>query len=220
MKRNDDTLRRMAKEERAQAGVPDHVRTAVEETLASLPETPDTNVVAMPKRKRYWKIPATVAAAFLAICLGEPPSVFDFEYRDKDKEFHRDAGITPRGFYDKYVGVDLAQEYVSLVNSPTEDKPYYQTFCIDFLGNVAEGRPVHYLNIPMNELKDLIDHHAADPLSLVLRPHDDIGYVHNIAPVPDEPAEADRPPSDAPAQIHVFFGTDTVGDLKTVFFHI
>ena len=69
MKRNDDTLRRMAKEERAQAGVPDHVRTAVEETLASLPETPDTNVVAMPKRKRYWKIPATVAAAFLAICL-------------------------------------------------------------------------------------------------------------------------------------------------------
>ena len=69
MKRNDDTLRRMANEERAQAGVPDHVRTAVEETLASLPETPDTNVVAMPKRKRYWKIPATVAAAFLAICL-------------------------------------------------------------------------------------------------------------------------------------------------------
>lgn len=69
MKRNDDTLRRMAKEERAQAGVPDYVRTAVEETLASLPETPDTNVVAMPKRKRYWKIPATVAAAFLAICL-------------------------------------------------------------------------------------------------------------------------------------------------------
>lgn len=69
MKRNDDTLRRMAKEERARAGVPDHVRTAVEETLASLPETPDTNVVAMPKRKRYWKIPATVAAAFLAICL-------------------------------------------------------------------------------------------------------------------------------------------------------
>ncbi len=69
MKLNDDMLRRMANEERKQAGVPDHVRAAVEETLASLPETPETNVVSMPQRKRYWKIPATIAAAFLAICL-------------------------------------------------------------------------------------------------------------------------------------------------------
>ena len=69
MKLNDDMLRRMANEERTQAGVPDHVRAAVEETLASLPETPETNVVSMPQRKRYWKIPATIAAAFLAICL-------------------------------------------------------------------------------------------------------------------------------------------------------
>ena len=92
----------------------------------------------------------------LCMCFGEPPKTFDFEYRDKDKEYHIDRDLTAKAFYDKYVGVDLAQEYVSLVNSPTEDKPYYQTFCIDFLGNVAEGRPVHYLNIPMNELKDLI----------------------------------------------------------------
>ncbi len=69
MKLNDDMLRRMANEERKQAGVPDHVRAAVEETLATLPETPETNVVSMPQRKRYWKIPATIAAAFLAICL-------------------------------------------------------------------------------------------------------------------------------------------------------
>jgi len=59
----------MANEERTQAGVPDHVRAAVEETLASLPETPASNVVEMPKRTRHWKIPATIAAAFLAIFL-------------------------------------------------------------------------------------------------------------------------------------------------------
>lgn len=70
MKRNDDTLRRMAQEERAKAGVPDNVRSAVEETLASLPETPEQpQVIELPKKRRYWKIPAAVAAAFLAICV-------------------------------------------------------------------------------------------------------------------------------------------------------
>ncbi len=70
MKLNDDTLRRMAQEERAEAGVPDHVRSAVEETLASLPETPEQpKVTELPKRRRYWKIPATIAAAFLAAFL-------------------------------------------------------------------------------------------------------------------------------------------------------
>ena len=42
------------------------------------------------------------------------------------------------------------------INAPTEDKPFYQTLTIDYLGNVADGRPVEYLNIPMEELKALI----------------------------------------------------------------
>ena len=90
--------------------------------------------------------------AFLAICLGEPPSVFDFEYRDKDKVFHRDAGITPKGFFDKYVGVAL-HEYVSILNAPMEERPYGQTYTIAYAGNVVEaGGPCH-LNLPLEELK-------------------------------------------------------------------
>ena len=92
----------------------------------------------------------------LAMCFGEPPKTFDFEYRDKDKEYHIDRGLTAKQFYETYVGIDMKKEYVSLTNSPTEDKPYYRMFTIDFLGNVAEGRPVQYLNIPMEELKELI----------------------------------------------------------------
>lgn len=70
MRLNDETLRKMAHEERASLDVPDRVRDAVEETLASLPETPENDkVVALPKKKRHWKIPATIAAAFLALFL-------------------------------------------------------------------------------------------------------------------------------------------------------
>ncbi len=90
------------------------------------------------------------------MCFGEPPKAFDFEYRDKDKNYHIDRNLTAKAFYDKYVGLDLENDFVSLVNSPTEDKPFYRTFAIDYLGNVADGRPVHYLNIPMEDLKSLI----------------------------------------------------------------
>ena len=56
----------------------------------------------------------------LCICLGEPPKTFTFEYRDKDNNFHREEGLTPKSFFEKYVGVDLS-DYVSLINAPTED---------------------------------------------------------------------------------------------------
>lgn len=92
----------------------------------------------------------------LCMCFGEPPKTFDFEYVDKDRNYHIDRGLTAKEFYDKYVQTDLQKEFVSVVNSPTEDKPFYQMFTIDYLGNVAEGHRVEYLNIPMEELKALI----------------------------------------------------------------
>ena len=90
----------------------------------------------------------------LVICLGEPPKTFTFEYRNKSKEFHRDAGLTPLEFYRKYVGLDL-DKYVSVINAPTRDKPYGRTFTVEYLGNVVGGRPVKYLNLPSSELKRL-----------------------------------------------------------------
>lgn len=90
----------------------------------------------------------------LVICLGEPPRSFTFEYRDKDKVFHRDADITPKQFFEKYVGLDL-NDYISVINAPTQDKPYGKTFTVDYLGNVAGGRQVKYLNLPSAEMKRL-----------------------------------------------------------------
>ncbi len=90
--------------------------------------------------------------AFLAICLGEPPSLFDFEYRDKDKQFHRDAGLTPKAFYDKYIGVAL-HDYVSILNAPMEERPYYRTYTIAYAGTVVGSEGPRHLNLPLEELK-------------------------------------------------------------------
>ncbi|NHV87639.1 C1 family peptidase, partial [Escherichia coli] len=55
----------------------------------------------------------------LVMTLGEPPKVFDFEYRNKDNEFKQDLQITPKEFYKRYVDMDL-KDYIPLINAPTK----------------------------------------------------------------------------------------------------
>lgn len=90
----------------------------------------------------------------LAICLGEPPVKFTWEYTDKDGKFGRIADVTPREFFDKYVGLDLNQ-YVSILNCPSPIRPLNHTFTVKFLNNVEGGDPVLYLNLPIERVKEL-----------------------------------------------------------------
>jgi len=90
----------------------------------------------------------------LCIFLGEPPKTFDFEYRDKDKQFHSDRNLTPQAFYKKYSAIDVT-DYISLINAPTEDKPFEKTYTVKFLGNIKGLRPIRYLNVENKDLKAL-----------------------------------------------------------------
>jgi len=90
----------------------------------------------------------------LCICLGNPPEQFVWEYRDKDKNFIRTDALTPKAFYETYVGRAL-DDYISIINAPTADKPYNRTYTVDFLGNVLGGRSVKYLNLTSEEQKAL-----------------------------------------------------------------
>ena len=90
----------------------------------------------------------------LVNCFGEPPSKFDFEYTDKDGKYHLEEGFTPKTFFNKYVkNID---DYVSIVNAPTEGKPFYKNYTIDYLNNVIEGKKIVHLNLPMERFKELI----------------------------------------------------------------
>jgi len=91
---------------------------------------------------------------FLAMNLGLPPRQFDFSYRDKDNNFHSENGLTPQAFFKKYVDLKL-DDYVSIINAPTADKPYGQSYTVEMLGNVVGSKPVRYLNIEMDRLKEL-----------------------------------------------------------------
>lgn len=89
----------------------------------------------------------------LCISLGTPPKSFTFEVRNKDKKFIRDENLTGKEFFAKYVGWNM-DDYISLINAPTADKPYHKTYTVKMLGNVKEGRPVKYLNLPIEDLKN------------------------------------------------------------------
>ena len=88
----------------------------------------------------------------LAVCLGNPPEAFDFEYVDKDKKYHADRNLTPKTFYDKYIGRDL-KDIVSIINAPTDLVPFYRTSYTEGEESIyGEFRSVR-LNLPMEEFK-------------------------------------------------------------------
>ncbi|MFR6454125.1 C1 family peptidase [Peptoniphilus lacrimalis] len=91
----------------------------------------------------------------LCISLGTPPEKFDFECRDKDNKFISYKNISPQEFLKDHVKMNL-DDYVSLINSPTKDKPFYKSYTVKYLGNVLEGHPVTYINLPIEELKKAV----------------------------------------------------------------
>ncbi|WP_417852831.1 aminopeptidase C [Weissella viridescens] len=90
----------------------------------------------------------------LAMALGIPPETFDFEYRDENNNFLQETDLTPQSFFKKYIDIDF-NDYISVINAPTADKPFMHTYSVDMLGNVVNGKPVQYLNLEMTDLKDL-----------------------------------------------------------------
>ena len=86
---------------------------------------------------------------------GVPPKEFTFEYTDKDGNYYRQEGLTPLKFKQEYLG-DKLNDYVSLINAPTKDKPFNKSFTVKYLGNVVGGKIVTHLNLPMERLKELI----------------------------------------------------------------
>lgn len=98
-----------------------------------------------------------LAEVYKAECIafGAPVETFDFAWRDKEKQYHCDRNLTPKEFYEKYVGLAL-EEYLPVINEPTPDKeldtPHRVPCCGKYGGPGygrsepvpgSSGRPVH-----------------------------------------------------------------------------
>lgn len=91
---------------------------------------------------------------FLCTNFGLPPKQVRFEYVTKDNQYQNLTFESPKAFFDQ-IGINL-HDYVSVIHSPTLDKPYMKNYTIAYLGNVIGGKPIIHLNLPMERLKELV----------------------------------------------------------------
>jgi len=88
----------------------------------------------------------------LTIHLGTPPQSFDWQIRNRKKEFMRFTDLTPSSFYQEHLGLNL-DDYICLIHCPMSDKKFNTVYTVKFLGNVTEGKPIRYLNVEIDVLK-------------------------------------------------------------------
>ncbi len=89
----------------------------------------------------------------LVSAYGVPPTSFDYEYVDKDKNYQLLNNLDPIKFYQD-LKIDL-NDYISVINAPTKDKPYFKNYTVEYLGNVVSGKEINHLNLPMERLIEL-----------------------------------------------------------------
>ncbi len=81
----------------------------------------------------------------LALCLGVPPT--EFTWRKDGKTY------TPQEFYKQYLGQDLENNYVMVMNNPTLE--YGKVYEIDYDRHVYDGQNWVYVNLPMDRIKEM-----------------------------------------------------------------
>lgn len=87
----------------------------------------------------------------LVYSIGKPIEKFDLEFKDKDGNYILKKDLSPKEFYSKYINCKL-DDYISLINAPSDDKEYNKTYTIEYLGNVYNGVKIKYLNIEIEKL--------------------------------------------------------------------
>lgn len=88
----------------------------------------------------------------LALCLGEPPVVFDWTYTDADGNTKTIKDYTPLQFFADIVPENYTPDnYIMVMNDPT--RPYYTVYDIKNYRNTEEGSNWVYLNLPNDDLK-------------------------------------------------------------------
>lgn len=89
----------------------------------------------------------------LAICLGEPPTEFDWTRTNAKGEPQETKHYTPIEFYNEMVGIDLKNSYIMLMNDPTRE--YYKLYTIDLDRHAYDGENWTYINLPMSDIKQM-----------------------------------------------------------------
>lgn len=89
----------------------------------------------------------------LALCLGEPVKEFEWTRCDLDGNVVSRKTYTPKSFYDEFIGEDLENNYVMVMNDPCRE--YGKVYEIDYDRHVYDGHNWLYVNLPVERIKEM-----------------------------------------------------------------
>ena len=89
----------------------------------------------------------------LVLNLGEPPTKFTWTRKDASGKPVETKEYTPQSFYQEFVGEDLKNNYVMLMNDPSRD--FYKLYEIDFDRHAYDGKNWTYVNLPIEDIKEM-----------------------------------------------------------------
>ena len=89
----------------------------------------------------------------LALCLGEPVKEFEWTRCDKDNKIVDTRKYTPKSFYEEYIGEDLENNYIMIMNDPCRE--YGKVYEIDYDRHVYDGHNWLYINLPVERIKEM-----------------------------------------------------------------
>ena len=91
----------------------------------------------------------------LAIHLGTPPTSFTWQYRDKDKNFHRKGTYTPLELAHEIVP-QAFEPWVSLGHDPREEHPVGRTYVHEHTPYMEGGTPYWHLSVELDVMKKAV----------------------------------------------------------------
>lgn len=89
----------------------------------------------------------------LVLNLGVPPTEFTWTRKDAKGNPVDTQTYTPLSFYQAYVNEDLTNNYVMVMNDPSRE--FYKCYEIDFDRHRYDGRNWTYVNLPVEEIKQM-----------------------------------------------------------------
>ncbi len=85
-----------------------------------------------------------------------PPEKFDFEYTDKNGKYHIDRNLSPKEFYEKYINIDLCQDYVEITSYQDDEIKYNAIYEQEESTRISGKNDNVTLNIPKKDFQNLI----------------------------------------------------------------
>ena len=89
----------------------------------------------------------------LAECVGVPPTSFEWTRYDKQGNVVSKKTYTPKSFYEEYLGEDLENNYIMVMNDPSRE--YGKVYEIEYDRHVYDGENWVYLNLPIERIKEM-----------------------------------------------------------------